>query len=467
MKPFMQKTVVLIALAALLFGAASCSKKSATGKPSNVDYYTCTMHPSVKSQDPKGKCPICSMDLVPVVKKGGSEAKAETSPQMQGMKEGDEKQGGQMEGMPGMQGGHPGHGAHGAPPGSAAQGAQTHEFVVPVERQQQIGVTYAKVERKPLAHTIRAVGMIVPDKARNWQFVSRVDGYVQKLNVTAPGEIVGKDAPLMSIYSPDLLTSEREFVELLRMRDEARSKVARETPERLIESAKRRLQLWNVTKEQIDELQKTRKPQENLTLLSPFRGIVQSVPVDQGKSVKVGDLLVEVADLTVVWVWAEFYESELSMLQVGQRIDVTSKSYPSEKFEGTMSLINPFLDEAKRTAKVRIDIPNPDFKLRPGMYVNADLSMDMGEGLTIPVSAVMPTGMRNVVFIKKGEGKLEPRIVQLGSKYGESYEVQSGLRDGEQVVASANFLIDAESKVQQALAEFEPSSSPKESPVKP
>jgi Cu(I)/Ag(I) efflux system membrane fusion protein len=457
----------LIALVALLFAASACGKKSPSDKPNNVDYYTCTMHPSVKSQDPKGKCPICSMDLVPVVKKGGSEAKAETSPQMQGMKEGDEKQGGQMEGMPGMQGGHPGHGAHGAPPGSAAQGAQTHEFVVPVERQQQIGVTYAKVERKPLAHTIRAVGMIVPDKARNWQFVSRVDGYVQKLNVTAPGEIVGKDAPLMSIYSPDLLTSEREFVELLRMRDEARSKVARETPERLIESAKRRLQLWNVTKEQIDELQKTRKPQENLTLLSPFRGIVQSVPVDQGKSVKVGDLLVEVADLTVVWVWAEFYESELSMLQVGQRIDVTSKSYPSEKFEGTMSLINPFLDEAKRTAKVRIDIPNPDFKLRPGMYVNADLSMDMGEGLTIPVSAVMPTGMRNVVFIKKGEGKLEPRIVQLGSKYGESYEVQSGLRDGEQVVASANFLIDAESKVQQALAEFEPSSSPKESPVKP
>src|SRR4030095_7208125 len=140
----------------LLFGAVSCSKKSATGKPSNVDYYTCTMHPSVKSQDPKGKCPICSMDLVPVVKKGGSEAKAETSPRMQGMKEGDEKQGGQMqgmEGMAGMEGEHAAHGPHGVRPGSAPQGAQTHEFVVPVERQQQIGVTYAKVERKPLAHT--------------------------------------------------------------------------------------------------------------------------------------------------------------------------------------------------------------------------------------------------------------------------------------------------------------------------
>jgi len=461
---FTQKVTLLLTLATLLFGpaGAGCMKKGAPSKPSNVDYYTCTMHPSVKSQDPKGKCPICAMDLVPVMmKKGGSEATAETSPQMQGVKGGGEKQGGQTEGMEGMAG------MPGMQGGKQPNAPQTRQFVVPVERQQQIGVTYATVKREKLRHTIRSVGLVVPDKARNWQFVSRVDGYVQKLNVTAPGEIVDKGAPLLSIYSPDLLTSEREFIELLRMRDEAKSKDARETPSRLINSAKQRLHLWNVTDEQIDELQKTRKPQENLTLLSPFRGIVQSVPAEQGKSVKVGDLLVEVADLSVVWVWAEFYENELPMLKVDQKIEVTAKSYPGEKFEGTISLINPFLEEAKRTAKVRIDIPNPDFKLRPGMYVNAELAMDMGEGLTIPVSAVMPTGTRSIAFVNKGGGKLEPRIVQLGSKYGDSYEVQNGLREGEQVVASANFLIDAESKVQQALNEFEPSPSPNESPVKP
>src|SRR2546426_4772935 len=444
MKIFTQKIMLLIALVVLLFGAASCGKKDESGKPSNVDYYTCTMHPSVKSQDPKGKCPICGMDLVPVMKKGGGE-----------------KQPGQMQGMEGMPG------MPGTKPEAATQGAQTREFVVPVERQQQIGVTYAAVERKPLRHTIRSVGLVVPDKGRNWQFVSRVDGYVQKLDVKSPGEIVEKGAPLLSIYSPDLLTSEREFVELLRMRDQAKTKDARETPERLIQSAKRRLQLWNVTEQQIAELEKTRNAQENLTLLSPFRGVVQSVPVEQGKGVGIGNMLVEVADLSVVWVWADFYEDELPMLKVGQKIDITAKSYPGEKFEGTISLINPFLEEAKRTAKVRIDIPNPDFKLRPAMYVNAELAMDMGEGLTIPVSSVMPTGTRNVVFINKGEGKLEPRIVQLGSKYGDSYEVQGGLREGEHVVASANFLIDAESKVQQALDEFEPSPLPNESPVKP
>ena len=449
MKTFTRKITLLMTLVALLLGAASCMKKGASSKPSNVDYYTCTMHPSVKSQDPKRKCPICGMDLVPVMKKGGGETKPAAPPQMQATRSGGEKQPGQMQGMEGMPG------MPGTKPEAATQGAQTREFVVPVERQQQIGVTYAAVERKPLRHTIRSVGLVVPDKGRNWQFVSRVDGYVQRLDVKSPGEIVEKDAPLLSIYSPDLLTSEREFVELLRMRDQAKSKDARETPERLIQSARRRLQLWNVTNEQIAELEKTRNPQQNLTLLSPFRGVVQSVPVEQGKGVGIGNMLVEVADLSVVWVWAEFYENELPMLKVGQKIDITAKSYPGEKFEGTISLINPFLEEAKRTAKVRIDIPNPDFKLRPAMYVNAELAMDMGEGLTIPVSAVMPTGTRNVAFVDKGGGKLEPRIIQLGSKYADLYEVQSGLVENERVVASANFLIDAESKVQGALKEFE------------
>ena len=451
MKLCMRKTALLVTLAALLFGATSCSKEGATGKPNNVDYYTCTMHPSVHSKDP-GKCPICSMDLVPVMKKEGGEA----TPQPQGeeIKGGEKKApGGQMQGMPGMPG---------MKEGQMKGGEKPSEFVVPVERQQQIGVRYAKVERKPLRHTIRAVGLIVPDKTRNWQFVSRVDGYVQKLQVTGPGEVVDKNAPLMSIYSPDLLSSEREFVELLRMRDEAKSKDARETPQRLIESAKRRLQLWNVTEQQIAELEKTRKASDTLTLFSPFRGIVQSVPVEQGKNVKIGDMLVEVADLSVVWVWAEFYENELSMLKVGQKFTITAKSYPGENFEGTLSVINPFLDEMKRTAKVRIDIPNPDFKLQPGMYVNAELEMDMGEALTIPVSAVMPTGTRSVVFVDKGQGKLEPRVVQLGTKYADIYEVKSGLQENERVVASANFLIDAESKVQGALRGFEEEQKPQE-----
>ena len=458
---FFNKIIPVVALLGLL-SIASCSKGPTAEKDSNIDYYTCTMHPSVRAAKP-GKCPICGMDLVPVMKQGVADA--QPSPPQQGEHKIKYYKSTMMEGEVSAKPAKDSMGMDMVPvyeDEKSGAANQPSEFVVPVERQQQIGVRYAKVERKPLFHTIRAVGLIVPDKTRNWQFVSRVDGYIQKLDVTAPGELVEKNAPLLSIYSPDLLTSEREFVELLRMRDQAKSKDARETPQRLIESAKRRLQLWNVTEQQIAELEKTRKASDMLTLLSPFRGVVQSVPVEQGKNVKVGDMLVEVADLSVVWVWAEFYETELSMLNVGQKFVITTASYPGEKFEGTLGVINPFLDETKRTAKVRIDIPNPEFKLRPGMYVNADLGMNMGEALTIPVSAVMPTGTRNVVFVDKGEGKLEPRIVQLGTKYADIYEVKSGLQENERVVASANFLIDAESKVQGALKQFEEGSKTEE-----
>src|SRR5437899_7493869 len=238
MKLFLQKTALLVMLAALLSGAASCSKTSATGSPNKIDYWTCTMHPSVREKGP-GKCPICSMDLVPVMKESTTpmgSSKSAPRHDHAAMLAGKPTSGGEMQGMPGMPG------MKGAAESNASQ---TSEFVVPVERQQQIGVRYAKVERKPLRHAIRAVGLIVPDKTRNWQFVSRVDGYVQKLDVTAPGELVEKDAPLLSIYIPDLLTSEREFVELLRMRDQEKSKDARHTPQRLIDSPKRPLQLSN------------------------------------------------------------------------------------------------------------------------------------------------------------------------------------------------------------------------------
>jgi Cu(I)/Ag(I) efflux system membrane fusion protein len=418
--------LILYALALGLFLALpACSKSGSAVKDPNVDYYTCTMHPSVKSQDPHGKCPICSMDLVPVMKKG----------------------------LPPATHDH----AHVATPSgeTKATSAALSEFSVPVERQQQIGVTYASAERKHMRHTMRSVGMVAPDKARLWEFVARVDGYVQKLNVTSPGEAVEKGQSLLTIYSPELFVAEREMLDLLASRDRAGTPEAKVSAERLLTAARHRLEQWNITAPQIAELEKTRQPSEVLVLQSPFRGVIQDVPVDQGRKVSVGDHLVEVADLSLVWVWAEFYEDELPMLEKGQKVRITTKSYPGESFQGELSLINPFLAEMKRTVKVRVDIPNPEFKLRPGMYVDMELNMDMGEGLTIPVSAVMPTGSRSLVFVDKGEGKLEPRAVLIGRKFGDIYEIKGGLKEGERVVASANFLIDAESKVQGAVKNFD------------
>ncbi|MEA3208833.1 MAG: rane fusion protein copper/silver efflux system [Chthoniobacter sp.] len=409
-----RQCIVIVAMLGLV-GLVGCQKQGAGSADPNVDYYTCTMHPSVHSRDAKAKCPICSMDLVPVLKKGAMDMSA---PQ-------------------------------------AASGPMLSEFSVPVERQQQIGVAYATAEKKPLHHVIRSVGMVVPDRTRHWEFVARVEGYVQRLYVTSPGEPIEEGQPLLTVYSPELSTAERELVNLLDARDRASTAEGKASTERSIDAARRRLEQWNVTAKQIAELEKTRKPPEFLTLNSPFKGVVEDVPVDQGRKVMIGDHLVDVADLSVVWVWAEFYEDELSMLAKGQKVTITAKSYPGEKFEGELSLINPFLAELKRTAKVRVDIRNADFRLRPGMYVNIELAMEMGEGLTIPVSAVMPTGSRTLVFVDKGEGRLEPRLVQLGRKYGDIYEVLDGLKDGERVVASANFLIDAESKVQGAVKSFE------------
>jgi len=160
---------------------------------------------------------------------------------------------------------------------------------------------------------------------------------------------------------------------------------------------------------------------------------------------------VDIADLSVVWVWAQFYQDELPMLKKDLPITITSSSYPGEKFNGKISVVDPFINDSLRTGRVRIDVENADFKLRPDMYVDAELTMDMGEGIAVPFNAVLPTGKHNIVFVDKGGGKLEPRYVELGRKYGDFYEVKSGLSESERVVTSANFLIDAEAKVQGAL----------------
>jgi Cu(I)/Ag(I) efflux system membrane fusion protein len=164
-----------------------------------------------------------------------------------------------------------------------------------------------------------------------------------------------------------------------------------------------------------------------------------------------GDRLVDVADLSVVWVWADFYQDELPMLKKGLPVSVSTTSYPGEKFDGEISVVDPFLNDARRAGRVRIDVTNASFKLRPNMYVDAEVTMDMGESVAVPVSAVLPTGKHNIVFVSGGEGRLEPRYIELGRKYGEFYEVRGGLKENERVVTSANFLIDAEAKVQGAL----------------
>jgi len=405
----------------LLVAGGPAQAEAKTVKPPDVDYYTCTMHPSVRSQDPDGKCPICGMNLVPVLKKD-----AVTNPPVSGSTN------------------------------QAADAAekQPDEFMVPVERQQQIGVTYATIEKQPFRYSLRAVGTVACDQARRWDYVAHGNGYVSQLSVFSRGDRVEKGSPLMSLYSPDLLTVENEFVNLLKTRDDARTNhqtALLENTDRLIDGAKQQFRLWNITGEQITNLESTRQPEATLTLYSPVKGVVQDLGVDQGQHVSAGDHLVDVADLSAVWVWGQFYQDDLSLLKTGSSITITSSSYPDEKFTGKISAVDPSINNETRTARARIEVENADLKLRPGMYVDVELEVDMGEGVAVPAGAVLPTGLHNIVFVDKGSGRLQPRFIELGRKYGDFFEVKSGLNENERVVNSANFLIDAEAQVQGAL----------------
>src|SRR6266545_3651603 len=281
--------LALVAIVAALF-VASCKKGGAGVNPADVDYYTCTMHPSVKKQNPTDKCPICSMDLVPVKKKDASGSASASDvdyytctmhPSVKKHSPTDKcpicsmdltpvkKRGDSAAAAQAEHAGHASQSTSAMPQSNVTTNeGKPGEFSVPVERQQQIGVTYATIEKRSFTHTIRAVGMVAYDKQRHWDYVTRVEGYVKNLSVFSRGELVEKDAPILTIYSPDLLTTQREFVDLLTMRDEARTKGSRavlESTERLVESAKQRLRLWNITGAQIAELEKNRKPSETLT----------------------------------------------------------------------------------------------------------------------------------------------------------------------------------------------------------
>jgi Cu(I)/Ag(I) efflux system membrane fusion protein len=435
---------VLVSL--VLSGCSKPAGKSATD--ANVDHYTCTMHPSVDSRDP-GKCPICAMDLVPVMKKVSNEAKGKRSP-------------GEM-----TDNGSGSMGSMTMPSPNRESGKST-EFTVPVERQQQIGVTYAAVIKRPIELSIRSVGILEPDTSRMFDYVARVDGYVQELKVSSPGQQVSQGQPLITIYSPDLRSTEQELVNLLNDRDRS---ARRASVEQLIDAAKMRLKLWNVSDQEIAELEKNRRPSDQLVLRSPFDGVVDEVMGRPGMNVKTGDKLVSVLDLSNLWIWAEFYENEVGLLKPGQHIEVNLPAFPNQTFQGQIAVINPVIDAMKRTARVRIDIPNPKAQLRPGMYANVEVKIDAGEGLTIPVQAALPTGERMLVFLDRGKGKLLPRYVTVGHSFttfdGEEqenyYQVLNGLQEGDRIVASANFLIDAESQVQGALKDWageEPGDTP-------
>jgi Cu(I)/Ag(I) efflux system membrane fusion protein len=322
------------------------------------------------------------------------------------------------------------------------------------ERQQLIGVRFGTVEKRPLQKVIRTVGRIDYDEKRIGIVSPKISGWIEELYVDFTGRFVRKGDPLLTIYSPELVSTQEEYLLALKAQQDWSKSPFSEVAEGgnlLAESARRRLKLWDISDAQIKALEESREPKKTLTLYSPFTGHVLEKMVNKGRFVDAGMALFKIADLSVVWLIADIYESELSAIRVGQQAAIQMSYYPGETFTGKAIYIFPYMDAQTRTAKVRYEFSNPHGKLKPEMFANVEITVRLGDKLAVPESAVIDTGVRKVVIVDRGSGYFEPREVRLGARAGDVFEVLDGLKAGERVVTSANFLIDSESKLKEAV----------------
>ena len=322
------------------------------------------------------------------------------------------------------------------------------------ERQQLIGVKFGTVEMKPLEKVIRTVARVDYDEKRIVTVSPKIGGWIEDLFVDFTGKFVRKGEPLLSIYSPELVSTQEEYLIALRAKKDLRKSPFPEVAgsgESLAESAKRRLKLWDISDEQISLLEETGQPRKTLSLFSPFTGFVLEKNAYKGMNVMPGMALFKLADLSVVWLLADIYEYELPLIRLGQQATIQLSYIPGQTFTGKAVYIYPSLNPETRTAKVRFEFPNPDGRLKPEMYANAEIKVRLGQKLAVPEGAIIDTGVRQMAIIDKGSGYFEPRDVKVGAKVDNYYEVIKGLKAGERVVTSANFLIDSESKLKEAV----------------
>lgn len=336
---------------------------------------------------------------------------------------------------------------------SGMTGGPSAAVAVPAVARQLIGIRSAPVTRGTLEQEIRTVGTVGYDERGFSQVTLKTPGWVRAVFVDSIGREVRKGEPLFTIYSPNLMTSQDEYLLAVKMQaqlaasplDEARANASA-----LVASARERLRLWDVTDAQIAALERHGKAEPVLTVYAPSSGIVMKREALPGKYVEPGTTLYEIANLAMVWIHADIYESEVAAIKLGQPATVTFAAYPGETFSGRVAYVYPMLNTETRTVRVRLELPNPGLKLKTGMYGNVTLRTDAVKTLVAPKEAVLDTGLRQLVFMDRGQGRYEPASVKLGRRGQDSVEVMEGLREGDRIVTSANFLLDAESKLASA-----------------
>jgi Cu(I)/Ag(I) efflux system membrane fusion protein len=377
--------------------SSAAAAATGSGSGGDVSYYTCSMHPAVHAHEP-GNCPICSMKLTPVTRE------------------------------------------------------EEHAGVIHIEenRRALLGIRTTKVVRAPIDLEITAKGRVVVDETRLHEITLKLGGYISDLRVNAPGQAVSRGDTLFTLYSPELYAAEQEYLIAHQNHDAMRVNGDASHTERLVRAAETRLRLWGMADDQIAALARRGEPIERVPFQAPASGVVIEKAVVDGAAVTAGQRLFRIADLGQVWVEADVYESDLSRIAKNTPASIALDYLPGKTFDGKVAFIYPYLDPAARTGRVRIALPNKSLELKPDMYATVTFKLPLGPRLVVPISAVVYTGPRRLVFMDLGNGALRPREVAIGARSGDLVEIASGLDEGDVVVSSGNFLVAAESRVRSA-----------------
>jgi RND family efflux transporter MFP subunit len=425
------KQALSVGVAAVMFAGGAfvladtdsgAAAQAGTTQVAAKEIYACPMHPEQTSDRP-GNCPICGMKLV----KKEAPAKAKPAP---------------------------------AQPAAAPASAEGGAILVPPQRQQLIGVQSVEAQPRSVVKEIRTVGKVAIDETRVSHVHTKVAGYVEEVFADFVGKAVKRGEPLFTIYSPEMVSTQQEYLIALRgqkqLADSPYPEVARGAAS-LVEAARERLRLWDISEPEIEALEKEGKVKRALTIYSPASGVItERAAFQHGRYVSPETHLYVIVDLSRVWILGEIYETDFPYVRVGQTAEIElpyATGAPARGgLRGTITYLFPFLNPQTRTAQARVEFPNPDLALRPEMFVNLKLRVPLGQYLAVPRDAVLDTGIEKHVFVDKGDGYFEPRRVEVGPETDGYTAILSGLRRGERVVTAANFLLDSESRIKSAFA---------------
>lgn len=469
------------AAALLVAGPATlhCSRSgNARDVASEAAIWYCPMHPTYTSDGP-GDCPICHMRLVKLEKQSGgvgappagagTGAAVAPSPVQDAPPSPPRKRIVYRSTMnPNETSNSPGKDSMGmemvpmeVPATESASSGITGwaEVVLPPERLQQSGITFGTIATKRMARTLRTSGRVTYNEARFHHVHTKLSGWIEHLAVDTVGVPVRRGDPLFDLYAPELLAAQEEYLQALKAeRDLGPSSnpdLARGVHD-LREAARRRLTLWDFGPEAVARLDETRQAARTITIRAPISGVVTAKEAVHGMYADPASILYTIADLSRVWVLADVYENELSLVHAGSTAEVRLPYDPGVVRRGRVALVSPVLDPATRTARVRIEIDNPSLALRPDMFADVIIATDAGDRTVVPKSAVVRTGERSIVFVDRGEGRISPREITVGLRFEDDLEVISGLAPGERVVTSATFVVDSESRLRASVVAAAP-----------